>query len=298
MREKDQRIRDIVDSAFDGIITINEKGIIDSFNPAATAIFGYMPEEIIGKNIKILTPSPHREMHDDYIHRYIETREAHIVDKPREVEAIRKDGSSFPMSLCVGARNYGERWMFTGIVRDITERKEMEKELKKMASTDALTGLYNRGFLNNSLENEYRRAIRYNSQLSLMILDIDHFKNVNDNYGHPVGDSVLLHIATELKRQARDIDIVARYGGEEFVLILPQTDSQSSLILAERLRASIEALNIPIDDLILNVTISVGLVSIPTTKAESADHLLTIADRALYEAKRRGRNRVVPTSTE
>lgn len=148
LKEKDQRIHDVVDSAID------EKGIISSFNSAASASFGYAPKEIIGKNISILTPSPHREMHDDYLNHYIQTGEAHIIDQPREVEAVRKDGSLFPMSLCVGARDYGGRWMFTGIVRDITERKQTEKELKRMAVTDALTGLYNRGYLKQSLDNE------------------------------------------------------------------------------------------------------------------------------------------------
>jgi len=294
LKEKDQRIHEIVDSAFDGIITINEKGIISSFNPAASAIFGYAPKEIIGKNISILTPSPHRDMHDDYLTHYIQTGEAHIIDQPREVEAVRKDGSLFPMSLCVGARDYGDRWMFTGIVRDITERKLMEKELKQMAITDALTGLYNRGYLNQSLDNEYRRSIRYGTPLCLIILDIDHFKSVNDNYGHPAGDKVLIDMASELQHHSRDIDIVARYGGEEFVLILPQTDSKSGLILAERMRAAVEALQIPIHDkLNLNITISIGLVAIPETATDSADHFLTIADRALYQAKDSGRNKVI-----
>ncbi len=160
-----------------------------------------------------------------------------------------------------------------------------------MAVTDALTGLYNRGYLNECLDNEYRRGIRYGTPLCLIILDVDHFKSVNDTYGHPAGDKVLIDMASELKHHSRDIDIVARYGGEEFVLILPQTDSKSGLILAERLRAAVEALEIPIhDELNLNITISIGLVAIPETETDSAD-------RALYQAKHSGRNRVI-LSTE
>ncbi len=297
LRQKDQRIREIVDSAFDGIITMDERGIIESFNPAATAIFGYAQEEIIGKDINILTPSPHQGTHDNYIQQYIESREAHIIDCPKEIEAVRKDGSLFPLSLCVGAKNYGDHWMFTGIVRDITEHKQMQQELEKMAITDVLTGLYNRGHLNRSLESEYRRSIRYNIPLSLIILDIDHFKYVNDIHGHPAGDKVLIELANELKKHSRETDIVTRYGGEEFVLILPQTNSTNGFILAERLRAAIEILSIKIDESVaIKVTISVGLVSIPETKAESADHFLIVADRALYQAKNSGRNRVVLSS--
>jgi len=293
LQEKDQRIHEIIDSAFDGIITINEKGIISSFNPAACTIFGYSSDEMIGKNISSLVPSPHREMHDDYLSRYIETRETHVIDKPREVEAIRKDGSAFPLSLCVGAKQYSDHWMFTGIVRDITERKKMEADLEKMAVTDALTGIYNRGYFNRHLNDEYKRSKRYNIPLSLIILDIDHFKSVNDTYGHPAGDALLIAVATELHNLARDTDIVARYGGEEFVLILPQTDGKSALILAERLRAAVANISVSAEKEMISVTISLGLACIPGSEADSPDHYLRIADRALYQAKETGRNKTV-----
>jgi len=293
LAERDAQIRGIFESAFDGIITIDENAVIGSFNPAASEIFGYSPDEIVGKNISMLTPSPHREMHDDYIRHYIETGEAHIIGSAREVEAVRKDGSSFPLSLCVGAKSYGDRWMFTGIVRDITERKKMETELKKMATTDALTGLYNRGYFNGILENECRRALRYGVALSLVILDVDHFKRINDTYGHIAGDAVLIHLASVLREACRDIDIVARYGGEEFVIILPQTYGENAILMAERLRAAVENAQVPFEGAVLSMTISLGVASMPEVKAETADHFLTIADRALYKAKYSGRNRVV-----
>jgi len=293
LKEKDQRIREIIDSAFDGIITINENGIISSFNPAASTIFGYAADEVIGKNINLLVPSPHREMHNDYLRRYIETREAHVIDKPREVEAVRKDGTAFPLSLCIGAKQYSDHWMFTGIVRDITERKKMEGELEKMAVTDALTGIYNRGYFNRHLVTEFNRSKRYDVPLSLIILDIDHFKAVNDTYGHPAGDALLIAVATELHKLARDTDIVARYGGEEFVLILPQTDGQSALILAERLRKAVAEIAVSADKEMISVTISLGLACIPGSEADSPDHYLRIADRALYQAKETGRNKTV-----
>lgn len=293
LQEKDQRIREIVDSAFDGIITIDEKGIITTFNPAASAIFGYTPKEIIGQSINILIPSPHREMHNSYINRYLETGEAHIINSPREMEAIRKDGSAFPLSLCVGAKDYGNRWMFTGIVRDITERKQMEAELKKMAVTDALTGIYNRGYFNRQLNEEFNRSKRYDIPLSLIIIDIDHFKQVNDTHGHQAGDALLIAVATKLHSMARDTDIIARYGGEEFVLILPQTDGKSALILAERLRLGVSEIQVAAEKEMISVTISLGLACIPGSKAECPDHYLRIADRALYQAKEGGRNSTV-----
>lgn len=293
IRERDVTIRDIVDSAFDAIITINQHGIISSFNPAARQMFGYEEDEAIGNNIDMIVPSPHKEMHDDYLTRYITTLEPHIIKKPREVEAVKKDGSIFHVELCVGAKELGEEWLFTGILRDITERKRMKAELEKMATTDALTGLYNRGHFNRTFENEYRRSTRYEQPLSLIIMDADHFKSVNDNYGHPAGDAFLIALAKEISNVAREVDIAARYGGEEFVVILPQTGGKDAMIMAERLREVIEAMEITFEDHKISRTASIGVVSLPDIQADSPDELLLAADNALYRAKNGGRNRVV-----
>ncbi|MES0371932.1 MAG: diguanylate cyclase [Mariprofundaceae bacterium] len=292
IQKKDAAIRDIVDTAFDAIITINQHGIISSFNPAARQMFGYEEHEAIGNNINMIVPSPHREMHDDYLTRYITTREAHIIKKPREVEAVKKDGSTFPVELCVGAKELGKEWLFTGIIRDITERKQMKAKLEKMATTDALTGLFNRGHFNRAFENEYRRSTRYDLPLSLIIMDADHFKSVNDNYGHPAGDAFLIALAKEISGVAREVDIVARYGGEEFVVILPQTGGKDAMIMAERLREAIEAMKITFEDHTISRTASIGVVSLQNVPADSPDDLLKAADSALYRAKDGGRNRV------
>jgi len=293
IREKDARIRDIVDTAFDAIITINENGLISSFNKAASNMFGYDESEAIGNSINMIVPSPHKEMHDNYVARYIETREAHIIKKPREVDALKKDGSLFPVELCVGAKELDGKWLFTGILRDITERKKLKTELEKMATTDALTGLYNRGHFNQTFENEFRRSTRYDLPLSLIIMDADHFKSVNDEYGHPAGDAFLIALGKEITRAVREIDIVARYGGEEFVVILPQTGSGDALVLAERIRSGIEKMKIEYDGEEINRTVSIGLVSLKKGESKSTEQLLNLADQALYKAKETGRNKVV-----
>ncbi|MDX8396160.1 MAG: diguanylate cyclase [Mariprofundaceae bacterium] len=293
IEERDARIRDIVDTAFDCIITIDEKGIISSFNPAACKMFGYQEAEIIGENISLIVPSPHKEQHDDYLTRYINTREEHIIKKPREVEGLKKDGSIFPIELCVGAKEMGKHWMFTGIIRDITERKELTAKLEKMATTDALTGLYNRGYFNTKIDQEFKRAQRYKSELSLMIMDLDHFKSVNDDYGHPAGDAVLIACAQILTQSVRDIDIVARYGGEEFVIIMPETAIESAQVIAERIRQAIETMRVSFEEHIIHRTTSIGLVSLSHSDAETPDSLLIMADSALYKAKESGRNQIV-----
>ncbi len=294
LAEKDDQIRNIVDAALNGIITINEHGIIASFNPAACAMFGYEETEVIGKNISIIASPPHDSAHDGYLQRYISSREAHIIGKPREVIARRKDGTSFPVELFVTARQSGDHWQFIGVLHDISKRKAMEAKLTALATTDGLTRLYNRAYFNEQLHEEFKRAKRYQSHpLSVLLLDADHFKSVNDNHGHPAGDAVLVAIAQQAQACARETDIVARYGGEEFVIILPDTDGPNALKLGERLRRSIEAMQVDYEGQSISRTVSIGIACLYDTELDDEDTLLMQADQALYQAKESGRNRVV-----
>ena len=131
LRESEKRLRAIWDAAVEGIITIDERGSIESLNPAASRIFGYTPEEIIGRNISMLMPSPDREKHDSYIANYLRTGKAKIIGIGREVVGLRKDGTTFPMDLSISEVRLSDRRLFTGIVRDITERKSAEEALRE-----------------------------------------------------------------------------------------------------------------------------------------------------------------------
>jgi PAS domain S-box-containing protein len=123
------RYRSVVDNVIDGIITIDETGRIESFNPAASSIFGYTADEVIGQNVKMLMPSPYHEEHDGYLEGYLRSSEAHIIGIGREVTGLRRDGTQFPMDLAVGEFVEGSRRRFTGIIRDITKRKQLEEQL-------------------------------------------------------------------------------------------------------------------------------------------------------------------------
>jgi diguanylate cyclase (GGDEF)-like protein len=160
------------------------------------------------------------------------------------------------------------------------------------ASTDALTGLANRRHLDEYLAEQFRISSRYGTPLSVIILDIDFFKKVNDTYGHQAGDQVLRNVAMALTKTVREADLCARYGGEEFVIVLPATPIEGALELAERIRASIEANTMVAGGKRLNVTISAGVNAYRKTSQSSPDWLIKEADMALYEAKRAGRNRV------
>jgi diguanylate cyclase (GGDEF)-like protein/PAS domain S-box-containing protein len=179
---------------------------------------------------------------------------------------------------------------------DITERKKAEEQLKLIASIDGLTGVANRRHFDNTLDLEWRRAMRSAKLLSLIMIDIDFFKNYNDLYGHLAGDSCLQKIAHTIRDSLRRAgNFVARYGGEEFMVILPDTKVEEACLFAESLREKIENLNIEHKDSKVgkNVTVSLGVSTTVPKKDSEYDELISLADKALYQAKQGGRNRVV-----
>jgi diguanylate cyclase (GGDEF)-like protein len=164
--------------------------------------------------------------------------------------------------------------------------------LQHLSQHDSLTGLLNRRAIENSLDKEAQRLQRFGEIYSVMLVDIDHFKRINDNLGHAAGDEVLRAVAALLKEHAREVDRVARYGGEEFCVLLPHTDAEGALQAAERLRSAVHRTDIPWQDERICVTISTGLATAQDPD-EPLHALLKRADDALYRAKTEGRNRVV-----
>jgi diguanylate cyclase (GGDEF)-like protein len=177
-------------------------------------------------------------------------------------------------------------------------RTRLYEQAERLATIDGLTGLLNRRTFNAQIQGRLREAQRYSRPLSLLLLDIDHFKKVNDTHGHPAGDAVLRGVATVAQAQARETDIVARYGGEEMALILPETDARGAHAIAERIRKAVEVTMHPTEQGSLHVSVSVGVATWPGS-GEAPEALLEAADKALYRAKQAGRNRVsaaVPAS--
>lgn len=174
-----------------------------------------------------------------------------------------------------------------------SELSDANSRLKELVFRDGLTGLYNHRYFQEILSKELTRAQRYNSSLSLIMFDIDFFKKVNDNYGHPAGDLVLMNIARTIESAVRPSDIVARYGGEEFAVILPETNEAGMKVFAERLRSSVEGLDTIADGQHIQVTISSGGTTYSFDKGQpSKQAMIDAADRGLYISKRNGRNQV------
>ena len=172
-------------------------------------------------------------------------------------------------------------------------QEQLLRQLYEASVTDALTGANNREHFDNQLRMELSFARRHGTDLALVMFDVDHFKKVNDTYGHPVGDEVLVEISKAARRLVRNEDVFARYGGEEFALILRGIALDGAKIVGERLRERIQALSIETDKGPLQVTVSVGCASFATLTEQTAEILVQTADKRLYAAKHGGRNRVV-----
>jgi len=210
-----------------------------------------------------------------------------------------KAGENVVGTLVCGSREAGalpeaaqkELTMLALQAAEALVRTRLFEQAERLATTDGLTGVLNRRTFNAQLHGRLREAQRYNRPLSLLLLDIDHFKKVNDTYGHPAGDAVLRSIAGLLQKQARETDIVARYGGEEMALILPETDTSGAQAIAERIRRAAASVTHPSEQGAIQVTVSIGLATCPGS-GESAEAIVEAADKALYRAKQGGRNRV------
>jgi diguanylate cyclase (GGDEF)-like protein len=183
---------------------------------------------------------------------------------------------------------------YVHVARDFTEHKKLEEKLRSMATTDGLTGLYNLRYFRALAGREVDRARRYGHTLSLMILDLDRFKGINDRYGHDMGDRVLQRIAEIGRANLRESDIFARLGGDEFAVLLPETDLWEALVVAERLRREVSRSVVSAERGTARFTISVGIAE-AGEEGPDLERLMKDADAALYSAKAGGRNRVEVT---
>ncbi|MBI2891503.1 MAG: diguanylate cyclase [Nitrospirae bacterium] len=200
----------------------------------------------------------------------------------------------------LGASDYVEKgsWKERGPelrarVKTHLELKKSRDRLRELASIDELTQVYNRRHFMEELSREFSRAVRYQKPISFILMDIDHFKKINDTHGHQVGDMVLSHLAALIKQALRGSDVVARYGGEEFAVILPETELEGAVAAAEKMRRTVEREGFPSQDGPLDVRVSFGVANWPRHKVAHVDQLIRLADDALYCAKDAGRNRVV-----
>lgn len=312
LRRSEQRFRTLVERAPLAMVTWNRRRQITGWNRQAQQTFGWSEREVIGRDFMtfMVPASANAEVGlivEDAIERGIEshsvnsnlTRDGRLI----EVEwhnTVVPGSDGRPDSVLSLAQDVTDRERARATLQEVnTELKQrlddihkLQAQLREQVMRDPLTGMYNRRFLDDALPVEISRALRERSPLALMMVDIDHFKRVNDTHGHQTGDEVLKMLADILRGEARRSDVACRYGGEEFVLLLPKMSLDAARARAERWREMFAATEVPVDQGALKCTISVGIAVFPE-HGGSAEELLRNGDRALYLAKALGRNRVV-----
>ena len=277
LNQEKRKLTTIIHTAREGIVVTDEKDNVVLINAAT--------ERLLDKNSQQIQS-------DGFLQ---------LLDDPDYVESfLAKSGKDMPDTLLYKNRflkfhaasifdNHNTKIGSAALIRDITEEKRLEEELRKISFTDKLTGLFNRRWMEQFLDKEFNRAMRYKMDLSVLFFDVDKFKVFNDTHGHDVGDHVLESIGNLAISHFRNPDYPCRYGGEEFCIILTNTGPDGAYIAAEKFRVKIAEMSVNN----LKVTVSIGVASMPQAKSESASSLVKSADNALYAAKRGGRNRVV-----
>lgn len=292
LRRSEDRARTFMNTARDAVVVIDSNSCIVEFNEAAQKMFGYAPAEVMGRRLDMLMPQSAALGHRDHVRRVNTSVEARAMNRAREVSGLHRDGHEFPIDVTIGSSGEGAQSFHVGIIRDISERKSLERELQRQAATDGLTGVLNRRAFTSECERLIAQAQRQDSTLSLMVIDADHFKKVNDLHGHPAGDAVLKALARTLEGGLRASDLIGRLGGEEFGIALPSTSANGVQDVADRLLRAVRALAIEHEGLSLRITVSMG-VAVLGPEDSGFEAAFRRADRALYEAKNAGRDRAV-----
>jgi len=293
LAENEEKIRAMSEASQDGLIMLDDEGQVVFWNRSAEGIFGYSREEVLGRRLHdFVTLGDDAAKAELALSHFAKTGGGSAVGVITEFLTRRKDGATFPAELSLGAFQLQGRWWAVGTVRDVTERKRAEALLLELATTDGLTGLANRRHFMERGNAELGRARRTGQQVSCIMFDVDHFKKVNDAYGHDAGDMVLKTLARTARETLRGIDVLGRLGGEEFAALLPETGLEPALQAAERRRVAVAGMGLVHGETPLAGTMSLGVAQ-AVGPEESLEALLKRADEALYEAKQTGRNRVV-----
>lgn len=280
----------LLNSVTDSIFVHDLDGNFIYVNEAAYTTRGYTKEEMLQMRVEELDYHDEKSGSEIYEENMINVKAQLSKQQKAVVEVSHKvkDGKTIPIEItCKLIQDKGKGYIIS-IARDISELKIMNENLQKMAITDNLTGIYNRHKFEEIIKIEMERSYRFDSPLSLIMVDIDHFKRVNDTYGHDEGDNVIKNIVDIISENIRHLDIFVRWGGEEFIVLCPQTESNGAAVLAEKLRGTVESKKI---DVIGNITCSFGVTSYIKDEGKSA--FIKRLDGALYRAKDEGRNRVI-----
>ena len=288
--EGDARLNALLGSITDAVITVDERGAIESVNPAAERLFGYGATDLVGAAFAALLGDPHREEYSAHIRAFAARNEVKVMGASREVMGRRSDGANFPVELTLTEVQLEGR-MLVAVARDITERKRAEAQLRELADNDGLTGLLNRRRFEQEVDSHVQYSERYGEGGSVLVLDIDNFKYVNDSFGHQAGDELIQAVAALLRGRLRKTDVLARLGGDEFGMLLHGADGAKARTVAEDLRSLIGNNPYVLDRQSVRASVSVGVASLDGGGL-SGSEFVGRADRARYAAKEAGGDQV------
>jgi len=285
----ESRLQAILDTAVDGIITVDSGGIVQSLNRSIEGLFGWHPTEVIGEHIRMLIPEFDVTQHDAFQRGRLLKDPAQVHSVGKEVIGKCKDGMLTPVRLAFGKVTLLERSLFVGIISDISERKSAEEKINFIAFHDNLTELPNRILLQDRFEQAMEHARREKSKVGLLFFDLDHFRTINDSLGHAVGDALIKAVAERLKDCVRASDTISRHGGDEFLVILQNIPDAE--VAAPILAKIVDQLMQPyeIEGLELHTSVSIGVAIYPDDGMDF-DTIMKKADMAMYRAKDAGRN--------
>jgi len=298
----------LFESLVEVTIVTDERGVVLNVNPAILKVFGYEPQELIGKNVAMLMTSGDQQHHDHYMQAYLKTGHSGIIGIGRVVQGKRKDNAELYLDLAINEVLFKDRRYYVGILRDVTQRviqeariqalnqeleqrvqertrqlQEVNAELERMAMYDTVTGLANRGRFQMLLQNVAQFAEDYHLAYSVLIIDLNRFKIINDTLGHHVGDLLLRAVSKRIVGCVREVDIVARIGGDEFAILLEKTTRRGAEAVAGKIVSSFQE-PFELDNRYVDCGCSVGVGVYPIHDHDAAE-LCKKADAAMYHAK-------------
>jgi diguanylate cyclase (GGDEF)-like protein/PAS domain S-box-containing protein len=290
LAQRERRLSAFVNALPNLSFVLDEQGRYLEVIANESSLLAARPDHLIGRLIEEVLPPEENAKIMDAIRQTIQTGKIQMV----EYRVPMVPGSERWVEGRIALMEKGEhgKGKVVFMASDVTERVQFYQEVQRLANLDGLTGCFNRRHFMEKAAQEIHRAMRYNRPLSLLMMDIDHFKGVNDRFGHQAGDQLLCNLVLLCQKQLRNDDILGRYGGEEFVVLMPETASEGAMLVSERLRENIERMKVNTPEASLSLTVSMGLASLERgfDNTHTLHTLIKSADRALYSAKAAGRN--------